>query len=95
MVRWIKVQTEAGKLRALVFWAGPKEGDGIVLKLPPERVAWILARACGACRIVWSISTTPSRTSRPLASGIAISGACRSSSPRRLSGSTKRSTAGA
>ena len=24
-----------------------KEGDGIVLKLPPERVAWILARACG------------------------------------------------
>jgi cation transport protein ChaC len=47
MVRWIKVQTEAGKLRALVFWAGPKEGDGIVLKLPLERVAWILARACG------------------------------------------------
>ena len=29
MVRWIKVQTEAGKLRALVFWAGPKQGDGI------------------------------------------------------------------
>ena len=47
MVRWIKVRSEAGELRALVFWAGPKEGNGISLKLPPERVAWVLARACG------------------------------------------------
>ena len=47
MVRWIKVQTEAGKLRALVFWAGPKPGEGISLKLPLDKVAWVLARACG------------------------------------------------
>jgi cation transport protein ChaC len=47
MVRWIKVHTEAGKLRALVFWAGPKQGEGISLKLPLEKVAWVLARACG------------------------------------------------
>lgn len=47
MVRWIKVETGRGRLRALVFWAGPREGDGILLKLPLERVAWVLARACG------------------------------------------------
>src|SRR5262245_2765365 len=47
MVRWIKVQTKAGRLRALVFWAGPK-GDGISLKLPLEKVAFVLARACGS-----------------------------------------------
>lgn len=46
MVCWITVQTEAGKLRALVFWAGPT-GNGISLKLPLERVAQALARACG------------------------------------------------
>ena len=46
MVRWIKVRAGAGQLRALVFWAGP-QGDGISLKLPLERVAWVLARACG------------------------------------------------
>jgi len=46
MVRWVTVQTDTGPVRALVFWAGPK-GDGIALKLPLERVAWILARACG------------------------------------------------
>ena len=42
-----QVKTEAGKLRALLFWAGPKQGDGISLKLPLEKVAWVLARACG------------------------------------------------
>jgi cation transport protein ChaC len=47
MVRFIKVQAEQGELRAIVFWAGPKDGDGIALKLPLERVAWVLARACG------------------------------------------------
>jgi len=47
MVRWIHVQTEAGKVRALVFWAGPKHGNGISLKLPLEKVAFVLARACG------------------------------------------------
>jgi cation transport protein ChaC len=47
MVRWVALETEAGKLRALVFWAGPKQGRGISLKLPLEQVAWTLARACG------------------------------------------------
>ncbi|MDB5555648.1 MAG: cation transporter ChaC-like protein [Rhizobium sp.] len=47
MVRWIHVRTEAGKVRALVFWAGPKHGDGIILKLPLDKVAFVLARACG------------------------------------------------
>jgi cation transport protein ChaC len=46
MVRWVTVRTDTGPLRALVFWAGPK-GDGIALMLPLERVAWVLARACG------------------------------------------------
>ena len=46
MVRWVKVHTASGPLSALVFWAGPK-GKGIALKLPLERVAWVLARACG------------------------------------------------
>ena len=47
MMRWIHVQTDAGKVRALVFWAGPKHGNGISLKLPLEKVAFVLARACG------------------------------------------------
>lgn len=47
MVRWITVATEPGKLRALVFWAGPKQGNGISPKLPLEEVASVLARACG------------------------------------------------
>lgn len=46
MVRWVTAHTASGPLRALVFWAGPK-GEGIALKLPLERVAWVLARACG------------------------------------------------
>jgi glutathione-specific gamma-glutamylcyclotransferase len=46
MVRWVNVHTKTGPIRALVFWAGPK-GKGISLKLPLERVAWVLARACG------------------------------------------------
>ena len=46
MVRWGTVRTERGAVRALLFWAGPK-GNGIFLGLPLERVAWILARACG------------------------------------------------
>jgi cation transport protein ChaC len=46
MVRWIPVRTALGEFRALVFWAGPT-GDGISLKLPLEKVACILARACG------------------------------------------------
>lgn len=46
MVRWVTVRTMEGPVRALVFWAGPT-GDGIASKLPLERVAWVLARACG------------------------------------------------
>src|SRR5262245_61298304 len=46
MVRWIPVRTALGQVRALVFWAGPK-GYGISLKLPLDKVARILARACG------------------------------------------------
>ena len=46
MARWVKVHTASGPLLALVFWVGPK-GKGIALKLPLERVAWVLARACG------------------------------------------------
>ncbi len=46
MVRWVTVRTEAGPIRALAFWVGPK-GEGVALRLPLERVAWILARAAG------------------------------------------------
>lgn len=46
MVRWIPVSTEGERLRALVFWAGPR-GDNIALKLPLEEVARLQARACG------------------------------------------------
>jgi cation transport protein ChaC len=46
MVRWATVRTDSGPVRALLFWAGPK-GDGIFLRLSLERVAWVLARACG------------------------------------------------
>jgi len=47
MVRWVTLQTSEGKLRALVFWAGPRQGEFISLKLPLEEVARRLARACG------------------------------------------------
>lgn len=46
MVRWIPVHTHRGRLRAMTFWAGPR-GERVLSKLPPERVAHILARACG------------------------------------------------
>ncbi len=46
-VRWITVQTETGKTRALVFWAGP-EGERVMHNLTPEETASILARACGS-----------------------------------------------
>lgn len=47
MVRWVPLQTDAGRIRALVFWAGPRPGEGISLKLPLPEVARTLARACG------------------------------------------------
>ncbi len=46
VTRWIEARTEAGPVRALVFWAGPK-GERVVDKQPLEEVAHTLARACG------------------------------------------------
>lgn len=45
-VRWITVDTQGAKLRALAFWADPTGLDRNV-RLPLARVAQILARACG------------------------------------------------
>jgi glutathione-specific gamma-glutamylcyclotransferase len=45
-VRWLTVESEDGPVRALTFWAGPK-GQRISRKLPPEKVAVAIARACG------------------------------------------------
>jgi len=46
MVRWIPVHTARGRMRAMVFWAGPR-GERILSRLPLHEVAHILARACG------------------------------------------------
>lgn len=45
-VRWLPVHTAQGALRALGFWVGAK-GRGTSLSQPLDRVAGILARACG------------------------------------------------
>lgn len=45
-IRWIWVETQQGPVRALVFWAGPK-GKRVTSRLPLEKVAEVLARACG------------------------------------------------
>ncbi len=45
-VRWIDVDTDAGKVRALTFWAAPK-GSYIVRRMAPEEAARRIARACG------------------------------------------------
>ena len=45
-VRWVSIQTMQGRVRALVFWAGPR-GERVLRKLPLEAVAGVLARACG------------------------------------------------
>ncbi|RVA66804.1 gamma-glutamylcyclotransferase, partial [Mesorhizobium sp. M7A.F.Ca.CA.001.08.2.1] len=45
-VRWLPVHTPQGKLRALGFWVGVK-GRGTSLNQPLDRVASVLARACG------------------------------------------------
>jgi glutathione-specific gamma-glutamylcyclotransferase len=45
-IRWLPIQTAQGRVRALVFWAGPK-GDRVLRKLPLDAVARVLARACG------------------------------------------------
>ena len=44
--RWINVRTDAGTVRALAFYAGPRGGD-YSGKRTPEEVAAILARAAG------------------------------------------------
>ena len=45
-VRWITVDTEQGRLPALTFWADPS-GLNYSVRLSLDRVAEILARACG------------------------------------------------
>ncbi|RAZ90723.1 gamma-glutamylcyclotransferase [Mesorhizobium hawassense] len=45
-VRWVPVHAAQGRLRALGFWVGVT-GKGTSLGQPLERVAQILARACG------------------------------------------------
>ncbi|CDX29769.1 ChaC family protein [Mesorhizobium sp. SOD10] len=45
-VRWVPVRTAQGRVRALGFWVGVT-GRGTSLGQPLEKVAWVLARACG------------------------------------------------
>ena len=45
-VRWVPVRTARGRVRALGFWVGVT-GRGTSLGQPLEKVAWVLARACG------------------------------------------------
>lgn len=44
--RWLRLDSEEGPLRGLVFWAGPT-GPGICRGLPLEAAAAQIARACG------------------------------------------------
>lgn len=45
-VRWLPATTAAGPLKALGFWVGIK-GPGTALAQPLDKVAHVLARACG------------------------------------------------
>ncbi|MDB5523099.1 MAG: cation transporter [Rhizobium sp.] len=45
-VRWMPTVTAEGPIKALGFWVGPN-GDRILSKQPLDKVAAILARACG------------------------------------------------
>jgi cation transport protein ChaC len=45
-VRWLTVETDEGRVRALTFWAEPVDLEDWVV-LPLSKVAWTLARACG------------------------------------------------
>ena len=45
-VRWITVDVQGARLRALSFWVGPAGLDGR-MRQTPDRVAHVLARACG------------------------------------------------
>jgi cation transport protein ChaC len=44
--RWINVRTDAGAVRALVFYAAPRD-SGYAGRKSPEEIARILARAAG------------------------------------------------
>ncbi|MBP7000010.1 gamma-glutamylcyclotransferase [Amaricoccus sp.] len=44
--RWVRLDTEAGPVTALTFWAGPR-GPNIVRGLPLAEAAGLIARACG------------------------------------------------
>ncbi len=44
--RWVRLDTAAGPLTALTFWAGPT-GPNIVRGLPLAEAAALIARACG------------------------------------------------
>lgn len=46
MARWSQIETDRGRIPALVFWAGPK-GPSIEHRLPLPTVAHRLAHACG------------------------------------------------
>jgi glutathione-specific gamma-glutamylcyclotransferase len=46
MARWSQIETERGRIPAIVFWAGPK-GPHIEHRLPLHTVAHRLAHACG------------------------------------------------
>lgn len=45
-IRWIKADTDEGRIRALAFWAAPSPNFPF-RKLAPEEAAWRIARACG------------------------------------------------
>jgi cation transport protein ChaC len=45
-IRWIGADTEAGRVKALAFWATPRHG-GFGRKLTPEETARRIAQACG------------------------------------------------
>ncbi|RVV98476.1 gamma-glutamylcyclotransferase [Mesobaculum littorinae] len=46
MMRWSPVETATGRTEAMVFWAGPT-GEIVTPRPPLDRVAHVLARACG------------------------------------------------
>ena len=46
-VRWLTVETDIGKVRALTFWAEPVGLQEDWVHLPLPEVAQVLARACG------------------------------------------------
>lgn len=45
-IRWVRVRTTDGPIRALAFWVGPS-GNEVVPRLPSETITERLAHACG------------------------------------------------